>query len=257
MKHTILILFLVAAFVGCGSNQQEIAARESARAQRAENALAQSESTNSVLILVIVVVVVIAVVVINIKKEVVIKEEVVQQVVNRVVRTPAHKIVANSLVIDAKNVIHGSSQSQQPSLLILVGLLLDLHKRNITYKCFFDANTYYVFKDAQLLKEGQAYRELCRTFPDHFIEVPGGNRADDFILDWAHSRGSPIITNDRYRDYFEMYPWLENDSKRRVSFAVHSGIIQIYPLGIKAPIPSDLSKAVSELRNVLKPQLPA
>jgi len=261
VKHTILILFLLAALAGCGPDQSE---EQRKRAERAEHALAQSESTNSVLLVVLVVVVVTAVVVarqLHKKRPIVrkvIKQEVVQQVVNKqvVVRTPAHEIVADSFVIDAKNVVHGSSQGQLPSLLILVGLLLDLHKRNISYKCFFDANTYYAFKDAQRLDDGRAYRALCREFRDHFIEVPGGNRADDLILDWAHRHGTPIITNDRYRDYFDKYSWLENGSKRRVSFAVHSGIIQIYPLGIEAPIPADLAAAVTELRNALKPQLP-
>lgn len=171
-----------------------------------------------------------------------------------VTRSPAHEVVANSFVIDAKNLMHGSAQGQVPSILLLIGLLLELHKRKAAYKCFFDANTYYALKEAQRLDHGRAYRTFCRDFPDQFVEVPGGNRADDFILDFAHSHGPVIISNDRYRDFFDKYSWLANGNSRRVSFAVHSGIVQIYPLGIQAAVPNDLEAAITTLRAALNSQ---
>jgi hypothetical protein len=173
---------------------------------------------------------------------------------NYITRTPAHEVVADSFVIDAKNVIHGSSQGQTPSLLYLIGLLLELHKRKATYKCFFDANTFYALKNAQRLDHGLAYRNLCKDFPNHFVEVPGGNQADDFLLDFAHSHGPVIISNDRYRDYTDKYPWIANGNSRRVSFTVHSDIIQIYSLGIQAAVPSDLAAAVKTLRDAINVQ---
>ena len=241
MKHTILILFLLFSLAGCDSDKTDELRK---RAEKAEIALRHSESIVSVLTLTLAVVAVGLIFVVRHlnKKQV-------------VLRTPAHEIVARSFVIDATNVVFGTTKGQSPSLLILIGLLLDLHRFNLSYKCFCDANTHYIFKDANRYKEAVEYRALCRDFPDHFIEVPGGNRADDFILDWAHSHGTVIIANDIYRDYFDKYSWLENDMNRRVSFVEHNGVIQIYPLGIQARIPTDLATAVSELRNALKPQL--
>jgi hypothetical protein len=181
----------------------------------------------------------------------VVKNEVVPKVVREevIVRSPAHELVADSVVIDGKNVLHGSSADQNPSLLNLLGLLLELQNRHCAFKCFFDANTFYTLKEAGQT-EAYAYRRLCHDFPDLFIEVPGGNRADDYILDYAHSHGAPIISNDRYRDFQEKYVWL-TDARRRVSFVVHSGIMQIVPLGIQAAIPDELAAAESSLRSGL------
>ena len=80
-----------------------------------------------------------------------------------VVRSPAHEIVTKFVVIDAANVVR-SSQGEPPSLLRLIGLLLELQKQKYTYKCFFDANTMYVLKESGLLDEAKAYRELLRDF---------------------------------------------------------------------------------------------
>src|ERR1039458_4624980 len=189
------------------------------------------------------------------KKRTVVKQvvnnEIVQQVVREevIVRSPAHELVPDTVVIDGKNVIYGSPSDQKPALLNLLGLLPELQKRNCAFKCFFDANTFYTLNEAGRKNEAYAYRRLCHDFPDMFIEVAGGNRADDYILDYAHSHGTPIISNDRYRDYEEKYGWLKTEINRRVSFVVHSGMIQIVPLGIQADIPQDLNAADSLLRS--------
>lgn len=241
VKHTILILFLLSSLIGCGPDQTEVQRK---RAEKAETALRHSESMNDGLLLFLAFGVVAMIFVVRYlnKKQV-------------VIRTPAHEIVSNSFVIDARNVVHCTGPDQLPSLLVLVGLLLELHRRNVSYTCFFDANTEHKFRNANRNNDAVEYRALCREFKDQFVEVPGGNRADNFILDWAHSQGTIIISNDKYREFFSIYSWLENDKNRRVSFAVHNGIIQIYPLGIQAYIPTNLTTAVSELRSALRTQM--
>jgi hypothetical protein len=155
---------------------------------------------------------------------------------------------SDALVIDGKNVIYGSPSDPQPSLLNLFGLLLELHKRKRVFKCFFDANTFFTLMEAGKKAEAYAYRRCCHDFPDMFIEVPGGNQADDFLLDYAHSQKAPVISNDRYRDYLAKYQWLNANSKRRVSFIVHSNMMQVVSLGFTAAIPVDLAVAEASLR---------
>jgi len=175
--------------------------------------------------------------------------QVIQNVVReeKIVRTPAQDLVTDKLVIDGLNVIYGAPSDQKPALANLLGLLMELKNRNFSFKCFFDASTFYTLEEAGKTDDADAYQNLCRSFPDLFIEVPGGNQADDFILDYAHSHGTPIISNDRYRDYEEKYVWLKSESNRRVSFLVHSGMIQIVPLGVQASIPSNSATAMSSL----------
>jgi hypothetical protein len=182
--------------------------------------------------------------------EKVVKNEIVQKVVQEVVifRSPAHDLVTDAVVIDGTNIICGTPSYQNPSLLNLLGLLLELQKRNCVFKCFFDASTLRHLKRARRKDEAYAYRRLCFDFPDLFVEVAEGNQADDFILDYAHSHGTPIISNDLFRDYEEKYGWLKSDIKRRVSFLIHSGMFQIVPMGIQAAIPIDLVAADSSFR---------
>jgi hypothetical protein len=179
--------------------------------------------------------------------EKVVKNEVIQKVVREevIVRSPAHELVADTLVIDGTNVIYGTPSHQNPSLLNLLGLLLELQKRKCAFKCFLDACTFYKFKSTE---EVDALRDICRSFPSTFIIAPAGIRADDYILDDAHRHGTPIISNDRFLDYAETYPWLKSDPQRRVPFVMHSGSVQIVALGIQASIPTDLAMADSSLR---------
>lgn len=183
----------------------------------------------------------------------VVQKQVVQKVVRQVVvvRSPAHSINHESYCIDGLNVIRSFSPYQPPSLQILLTLLVALRARGWTFKCFFDNNTFHVFRDAKLHPQARLYTDLCREFPDSFVEVPTRNRADDYILDYAHTHGTPIISNDLFRDYIATYPWIETDSARRISGVCHSDIVQIYPLGIQAPLLSDLATAVSSLRESL------
>lgn len=190
-------------------------------------------------------------------KRVTVKNEIVEHVVKNeirqevVVRSPAHSVSHDAYAIDGLNVIRSFNRYQPPSLLVLLTLLLALRAREWTFKCFFDASTYHVFFDAKLTEQARLYTALCREFPNSFIEVPSGNQADPYILDYAHSHGTPIISNDLYRDFAATYSWVEQDRERRISGVCHADMVQILPLGIQAPLLTDLSAAVTSLRESL------
>ena len=179
---------------------------------------------------------------------------VTQQIVKQeiVVRSPAHSITRDFYCVDGSNIIRSwSGRNQPPSLLVLLTLLVALRRRGWAFKCFLDSNVAVVFSEAELKSEKREFIRLCTEFPDHFIEVPSRNRADDYILDYAHARGTPVITNDRFRDYEQTYPWISSDPERRISGVCHSGILQVFPLGLKEPLLSDLSCAIACLRSLL------
>jgi NOL1/NOP2/fmu family ribosome biogenesis protein len=46
------------------------------------------------------------------------------------------------------------------------------------------------------------------------IQAPAQVRADDAILKFANDRGLRIVSNDTFRDYEEVYPWVKDKSKR-------------------------------------------
>jgi len=161
------------------------------------------------------------------------------------IQEPAVKFV----IIDGKNVMYGSPTDQNASLLNVLGLVDELNNRGIAFKAFFDANTFYTLMKAGKKDDAFAYRRICHDYPDFFIEVPGHNRADDFLLDYADKGTASVISNDRFRDFALKYGWLTSNPSRRASFLVHSGIMQIVGLGITASIPLKLADAESMLRD--------
>jgi hypothetical protein len=179
----------------------------------------------------------------------VVKQEVVNKVVQEVhvIRTPAHDLTTDKLVVDGLNVIYGYGSNQKPNLLNLLALLTELQKGGYNFKCYFDPGTYYTLSRANK-KHAVAYRHLVRDYPQCFIEVPVHNKADGFILDYAHNQGAAIISNDRFRDYEEKYSWIATDAKRRVAFINDTTMLQVLPLGIQAAISSELENAVKSLR---------
>jgi len=46
------------------------------------------------------------------------------------------------------------------------------------------------------------------------IQAPAQVRADDAILRYANDRGLKVVSNDTFRDYEEVYPWVRDKSKR-------------------------------------------
>ncbi len=173
----------------------------------------------------------------------------VQQVVN--VQAPPHEIVAKTVVIDGTNVVR-QWDGNPTSLLRLLGLVTELQKRQFTFKCYFDASTFHVLKECGLDHHAWAYRDLLRKYPSNFIQVPSGTQADDAILDYAHRHGTPIISNDQYREYKESYRWLENASKWRVPFVVHPTMVQLHRLGMQVQVPVSLNTAINEFSDLLK-----
>ncbi len=80
--------------------------------------------------------------------------------------------------------------------------------------CVFDANTPHLLADYQSPEHSDAYLKLLEHFDDTFVQVTGGTRADDVILPEAAARDALIVSNDRFWDYVDDYPFIA--SERRV-----------------------------------------
>ena len=60
--------------------------------------------------------------------------------------------------------------------------------------------------------------KLMKENPAEVKMVPAGARADDFILLCANGDGSHILSNDRYEQYVEHYPWLKEQRLHKFMF---------------------------------------
>ena len=121
----------------------------------------------------------------------------------------------NKLVVDGLNLIYAGAD-QRPTLTKLLAVLVELKRINCDFICFFDANTYWRLADLPYDRDVKTYQALVRQFPDIFVPVPAGKRADDYILAYANRHNLRVLSNDCYREYSERYPWLKNAPERRI-----------------------------------------
>lgn len=251
MKSKLLLALAAIVFLSCAQPSYALFGQKRARAEaeeKARQALEEKQTTQEelyVLGIVLIIVVIVALIKIN---SINATPQTIQQVVN--VHTPAHDIVAKSVVIDGTNVA-GQSDGNPTSLLRLLGVVTALEKQKYTYKCYFDASTFSMLKKCELDHHARAYRDLLVKYPAIFVEVPGRTQADHAILDYAHHYGTPIISNDQFREFKDRYQWLEDSAKWRVPFVVHPTMVQLYRLGLHVEVPVSLKTVLNTFDELL------
>ncbi|MGB0387984.1 MAG: NYN domain-containing protein [Ardenticatenaceae bacterium] len=156
-------------------------------------------------------------------------------------------------IIDGSNVFFWQNKI---SITPLLTLLIELRKRGDSFLCLFDANTPHQINRRlknRRTKENTkyAYQQLLKK-EQYFSEVPGGINADEFILAQANHLNCSIVSNDRFRDYEDRYPWVNvRDTKRLIRGSVLGGFLNMPQLGIVVPVENDIDKLLSQLKRSL------
>lgn len=138
------------------------------------------------------------------------------------------------ILIDGSNVVR---QDEHYGWRVLKTLLDWLCKNRIKWFLYFDANILYV-KDI----DDAGKRFIKSQIADHSYTLlcPGGVQADVYILAHADAYGNHIISNDRYRQYVERFPWIaekQESGKHRVhGFAVEVDKLCVPDLGVRTTI---------------------
>lgn len=132
-------------------------------------------------------------------------------------------------LLDGTNILHWDSKRSGLTLHWLLLITRGLSARGHRWQVFFDASTPYRVRP----EERKKYDALLRCDPEHFIQVPAGTRADDFLLVSADSMpGSLILSNDRYNDHVSKYPWVK-DHSRIIPGMVLNGFVFFPKLSLK------------------------
>jgi hypothetical protein len=131
----------------------------------------------------------------------------------------------------------------------LLTLLLEIRMRNGAFICIFDATTPHRIREKVGKRREILYSKLTKSRPDDFVEVPGGTKADDFILREADKNGRLIISNDRFDDYRTEFEWVAREDKCLFKGTMIRGIIEVPGLGISIPLRRDSIRMVDELIN--------
>ena len=133
-------------------------------------------------------------------------------------------------VIDGSNIIRDKDHGG--SVETFAACFFAVKDTGCQVQVFLDANEFHNLKDNGDTKGLKLLKKLIKDYPDSIQFVPAGSRADDFVLLDANNNSGHVISNDRYLEYTERYPWLNKNGGRRHTFMVTNGHLQIPDLGI-------------------------
>ena len=141
-------------------------------------------------------------------------------------------------LIDGSNVCRSFLPTgRSASINVLLSLLSEIINGGNIFFCIFDANMRYVLRNNhEERKAEEVYVSLLKNYSKFFNEVPGGTRADSFILQISNRTGERIITNDTFKkdssNISKKYPWITSNTKRLIKGKVMDNHIIIPDLSI-------------------------
>ena len=107
-----------------------------------------------------------------------------------------------------------------------------LKKNNKAFQVYFDATAPHKLKKEDV----KLYEQLLKKEPEHFRQIPAGTRADDFLLMLAtDNKKALILTQDRFRDHVDKFPWLKTQ-KRVFPGMVMNKMIYFPDISLKIPV---------------------
>lgn len=123
------------------------------------------------------------------------------------------RLDGKTILVDGTNVCFWADNGKGASLAPVLALARALDADGADWQACFDASTRH-----HLAKGGRGddakFEELLRTRPDRFVEAPAGICADLFLLQAAAADGGAVIvSNDRYRDHEEQFPFVKDKSR--------------------------------------------
>lgn len=117
-------------------------------------------------------------------------------------RPPADVGPQNWILVDGSNVMHWEQNT--PKLAPLLRVIERLRTLGYVPGIVFDANAGWKLFGRYMDDDDLAH--LLQLQRDQVFVVPKGTQADPFLLSVARDLKARIVTNDRYRDWAETYP---------------------------------------------------
>ncbi len=122
------------------------------------------------------------------------------------------------VVIDGANVAYEErSAGGKPKLSNLLKVRGELEERGFEAVILVDASLKYDIDDQTQL-EAMIQSQQVR-------QVPAGTDADYFIIQLAEQLNARVVTNDRYKDYTDRYPWITD---HRLPYMIVKGEVVLY-----------------------------
>jgi predicted nucleic acid-binding protein len=123
-----------------------------------------------------------------------------------------------AIIIDGANVAYEErSAGGRPKLSNLLRVRRELEERGFEVLILVDASLKYDIDDQTQLESLIASQQVR--------QVPAGTDADFFIIQLAEQLDARIVTNDRYKDYADRFPWIP---ERRLPYMIVKGEVVLY-----------------------------
>ena len=160
------------------------------------------------------------------------------------------RLAGRPILLDGTNICFWGRNDSTASLAPLQALVQALDSEGADWQACFDASTrHHLAKNGK--REELVYEQLLRDHPERFAEAPAGSRADVFLLEAAQAEPrAVIISNDRYRDHEERYPFIRDKSRLAVGKVFRKQLC-VPDLGIACPVSMPDSSSTVEAEIVL------
>ena len=123
-------------------------------------------------------------------------------------------------VVDGSNVALYGERKKRGKLANILLMVKALEDRGFKVYTVVDASLRHKIDSPQKLEK---LVELGKI-----IQVPPGTPADYFILSLAEAEHGIVVSNDVFKEWREMFPWV-NDKRRVVRYLVVDGRVYLYP----------------------------
>lgn len=125
------------------------------------------------------------------------------------------------ILVDGSNVAWASKKDGKPNIDNIEMIKIELERRGYAPIAIVDSNLRHIIPEID--KE-----RFERWVEDgKVIQAPAQIKADDALLKFADERDVKIVSNDTFKQYVDIYSWVE-DKKRRVPFNIIGSNVVLY-----------------------------
>jgi len=152
------------------------------------------------------------------------------------------KLSQKTVVFDGSNIYHFGLDHKIDAL-PLGALVSALRSEGYRIVCFFDANIYFTLRENGAFKRGNSrfsiriIQKIFELEENEIYVVPKGVQADKFIVETlSHLPISFAVTNDRFRDYEDVYPFLTEDNQWRKGVKIQGRQLKLFQHKFRIPL---------------------
>lgn len=122
-------------------------------------------------------------------------------------RAPDPSEPSDTVIVDGSNVMYW--KDGKPRLDVVIEVLAKLYSAGLSPGVMFDANAGYLVSEAYM--HDAAFARKLGVPKANVLVVPKGTPADATILKAARDMRGRVVSNDRFRDWAEEFPEVEEE----------------------------------------------